>query len=78
MFVRFLRQISSFSRYFLETLTEMVSIHLVGVQTWLQSSHEGTGRLKKKGDVQIGQQRESFTHPVSSTVCKGKLGQGTV
>ena len=36
---RFLGQISSFSRYFLETLTEMGSIHWVGVQTWLQSSH---------------------------------------
>ena len=38
---RFLGQISSFSRYFLETLTETGSIHWVGVQTWLQSSHEG-------------------------------------
>ena len=36
-----------------------------------------TGCLKQ-GDVQIGQQRESFTHPVFSTVCIGRLGQGTV
>ena len=32
---RFLRQISSFSHHFLETLTEMGSIHWVGVQTWM-------------------------------------------
>ena len=38
---RFLRQISSFSGDFLKTLTEMGSIHWVGVQTWLWSSHEG-------------------------------------
>ena len=38
---RFLGQISSFSGDFLETLTETGSIHWVGVQTWLQSSHEG-------------------------------------
>ena len=40
-FARFWTQISSFSRHFLETLTETGSIHWVGVQTWLQSSHEG-------------------------------------
>ena len=41
-FARFWRQISSFSRHFLETLTETGSIHWVGVQTWLWSSHEET------------------------------------
>ena len=40
-FAQFLRQISPFSRHFLETLTETGSIHWVGVQTWLRSSHEG-------------------------------------
>ena len=39
--LHFLRQIFSFSRHFLETLTETGSIHWVDVQTWLQSSHEG-------------------------------------
>ena len=41
LFAQFLGQISSFSRHFLETLTETGSIHWVGVQTWLRSSHEG-------------------------------------
>ena len=36
---RFLRQISSFSGDIMKTLSEMGSIHWVGVQTWLQSSH---------------------------------------
>ena len=40
-FAQILGQISSFSRHFLETLTETGSIHWVGVQTWLQSTHEG-------------------------------------
>ena len=37
----FWREISSFLCHFLETLTETGSIHWVGVQTWLQSTHEG-------------------------------------
>ena len=37
----FLREISSFLCHFLETLTETGSIHWVGVQTWLRSTHEG-------------------------------------
>ena len=41
----FLRQISSFSCHFLETFTETGSIHWVGVETWLQSSHEGKLRF---------------------------------
>ena len=38
---RFWREISSFSGDFLKTLTDMGSIHLVGVQTWLRRSHAG-------------------------------------
>ena len=41
LFVALFDGISSFSKDFLKTLTEMGSIHWVGVQTWLRSSHEG-------------------------------------
>ena len=40
-FVALFEGISPISRHFLGTLTEMGSIHWVGVQTWLRSSHEG-------------------------------------
>ena len=36
----FLGQICLVSRYFLGTLAERVSIHWIGVQSWLRSSHE--------------------------------------
>ena len=42
----FWREISSFLCHFLETLTETGSIHWVGVQTWLRSSHEGDDTLE--------------------------------
>ena len=42
-FARFWRQISSFSRYFLETLTETGCIHWVGIQT--SAKGQGVGSL---------------------------------
>ena len=35
---RFIRQIGPISRYFFDTLLHIVSIHWVGVQTWLKAA----------------------------------------
>ena len=41
LFVALFDGISSFLEAFFKTLTEMGSIHWVGVQTWLRSIYEG-------------------------------------
>ena len=47
----FSMQICIISRYFLGTLAEMGPIHWVGVQTWLQSIHEGKWRWPPRGGL---------------------------
>ena len=39
------------SHFFSEALTETSSVHRVGVQTWLRSSHEGNKRWPSRGGL---------------------------